>query len=187
MKIIPTTLPGVLVVEPRRFEDDRGFFFESFSESRYADAGLPTRFVQDNVSYSGPGVLRGLHYQLPRAQGKLVTVLRGEVFDVAVDLRLGSSTFGRWVGVTLSSENGRQLYIPEGFAHGFLVTADCAVFHYKCTAPYDPKGEGSIVWDDPSIGIEWPFDYVRLSAKDAAAPRLKDVAVDRLFRSDRAA
>jgi len=116
MNVIPTSLPGVL--KPRRFEDDRGFFFESFSEARYADTGLPTRFVQDNVSYSGPGVPRDLHYQIPKAQGKLVTVLRGAVYDVAVDIRVGSPTFGRWVGVTRSSDNGRQLYIPEDFAHG---------------------------------------------------------------------
>jgi dTDP-4-dehydrorhamnose 3,5-epimerase len=181
MNVIATDLPGVLILEPRRFRDDRGFFFESFNEVRYAEAGLPSRFAQDNVSYSGPGVLRGLHYQLPNAQGKLVSVLRGEVFDVTVDIRKGSPTFGQWVGTTLSFENGRQLYIPEGFAHGFLVTGDCAVFHYKCTASYDPKSEGSIRWDDPAIGIDWPLKAVRLSPKDAAAPRLTDVADDRLF------
>lgn len=181
MNVIPTELPGVVILEPRRFRDDRGFFFESFSEARFANAGLPSRFVQDNVSNSDPGVLRGLHYQLPNAQGKLVSVLRGEVFDVAVDIRKGSPTFSKWVGVTLSFENGRQLYIPEGFAHGFLVTDGPAVFHYKCTAVYDPKSEGSIVWDDPTIGIEWPRKDVRLSPKDASAPRLVDVADDRLF------
>ena len=185
MNVITTELPGLVILEPRRFHDDRGFFFESFNEERYAQAGLPSRFVQDNTSYSGPGVLRGLHYQLPNAQGKLGSVLRGEVFDVTVDIRKGSPTFGKWVGVTLSFENGRQLYIPEGFAHGFLVTGDCAVFHYKCTAFYDPKAEGSIIWDDPTIGIDWPLKDVRLSPKDAAAPRLADVADDRLFGFDK--
>jgi dTDP-4-dehydrorhamnose 3,5-epimerase len=186
MKVIPTALPGVVLLHPRQFRDDRGCFFESFHEARYAEAGLPSRFVQDNVSYSEPGVLRGLHYQLPNAQGKLVSVLSGEVFDVAVDLRKGSPTFGRWVGVTLSFENGRQLYIPEGFAHGFLVTGDCALFHYKCTTFYDPQSEHSLAWDDPAIGIDWPRKDVRLSPKDAAAPRLADVADDRLFVFDAA-
>jgi dTDP-4-dehydrorhamnose 3,5-epimerase len=184
MNVVATELPGVVILEPRRFRDDRGFFFESFNEARYAEAGLPARFVQDNLSYSEPGVLRGLHYQLPNAQGKLVSVLHGEVFDVTVDIRKGSPTFGKWIGVTLSFENGRQLYIPEGFAHGFLVTGDCAIFHYKCTAPYDPKSEGSIAWDDPAIGVDWPRKDVRLSPKDAAAPRLTDVADDRLFVFD---
>ncbi len=184
MNVIATELPGVLILEPKRFRDDRGFFFEGFSEARFAGAGLPSRFVQDNISYSEPGVLRGLHYQLPNAQGKLVSVLHGEVFDVAVDIRKGSPTFGNWIGATLSFENGRQMYIPEGFAHGFLVTGTCAVFHYKCTAIYDPKAEGSIAWDDPAIGIDWPRKDVRLSPKDASAPRLADVADDRLFAFD---
>jgi dTDP-4-dehydrorhamnose 3,5-epimerase len=187
MNIIPTILPGVLIIEPRQFRDERGFFYESFSEPRYSGAGLPSRFVQDNVSFSVHGVLRGLHYQLPKAQGKLVTVLRGEVFDVAVDLRLGSPSFGKWAGVTLSEENGRQLYVPEGFAHGFLVTGECAVFHYKCTAPYDPKSEGSVAWDDPAIAIDWPFREVLLSPKDASAPRLAEIAPHRLFQTERAA
>ena len=181
MKVITTELPGVVILEPRRFSDHRGFFCESFNEQSFAAAGLPTRFVQDNVSFSGAGVLRGLHYQLPNAQGKLVSVLRGEVFDVMVDIRKGSPTFGRWAGVFLSLENGRQVYIPEGFAHGFLVTSECAVFQYKCTSLYDPKSEGSIAWNDPSIGIEWPQTDVCLSSKDAAAPRLAEVADDRLF------
>jgi dTDP-4-dehydrorhamnose 3,5-epimerase len=184
MKVLTTELAGVVILEPRRFSDDRGFFFESFNDEHFARAGLPTRFVQDNVSYSGPNVLRGLHYQLPAAQGKLVSVLQGEVFDVAVDIRRGSPTFGRWVGVTLSFENGRQVYIPEGFAHGFLVTGSCAVFHYKCTARYEPKAEGSIRWDDPTIGIAWPRKDVILSAKDAAAPLLSEVSADRLFSMD---
>jgi dTDP-4-dehydrorhamnose 3,5-epimerase len=184
MKLLTTELPGVVILEPRRFCDDRGFFFESFNAGSFARAGLLTQFVQDNVSYSELGVLRGLHYQLPNAQAKLASVLRGEVFDVVVDIRKGSPTFGKWIGVTLSFENGRQLYIPEGFAHGFLVTGDCAVFHYKCSAPYHPKAEGSILWDDPTIDITWPRKDVRLSPKDAAAPRLADIADDRLFVFD---
>ncbi len=184
MNVITTELPGVVVIEPRRFRDDRGFFFESFNEAGYARADLPSRFVQDNISYSEPNVLRGLHYQLPNAQGKLCSVLCGEVFDVAVDIREGSPTFGKWIGVTLSFENGRQIYIPPGFAHGFLVTGDCAVFHYKCTAFYHSESEGSIAWNDPKVGIAWPRKDVRLSAKDAAAPPLSHVPASRLFRFD---
>ena len=185
MNVIQTEIPGVVILEPKRFRDDRGFFFESFNQARFAEAGLPSKYSQDNISYSESGVLRGLHYQLPNAQGKLVSVLRGEVFDVAVDIRKGSPTFGHWVGVTLSFENGRQFYVPEGFAHGFLVTGDCAVFSYKCTAPYDPKAEGSIAWNDPDIRIEWPRQEVRLSTKDALAPRLAEVTDDRLFLFDK--
>ena len=185
MNVITTELPGLVILEPRRFYDNRGFFFESFNEDRYAEVGLPSRFVQDNMSYSEAGVLRGLHYQLPNAQAKIISVLRGEVFDVAVDVRKGSPTFGKWVGVTLSFENGRQFYIPEGFAHGFLVTGDCALFHYKCTTFYEPKSEGSIIWNDPAIGIDWPRKDVRLSSKDANAPCLADVAGTRLFAFDR--
>jgi dTDP-4-dehydrorhamnose 3,5-epimerase len=183
MNVVPTELPGVVILEPRVFRDDRGYFLETWSRDRYAAAGLPAEFVQDNLSYSTRGVLRGLHYQHPRAQGKLVGVLRGEVYDVAVDIRRGSPTFGRWVGVTLSAENGRQLYVPVGFAHGFVVMGEEALFVYKCTAPYDPGGEGSIVWDDPDLGIRWPLPAgaaPRLSPKDAAAPRLRDVPADRL-------
>jgi dTDP-4-dehydrorhamnose 3,5-epimerase len=186
MNVVPTELPGVVIIEPRAFRDDRGHFFESYNAAKYREAGLPDRFAQDNVSFSKAGVLRGLHYQLPNAQGKLVSALRGSVFDVAVDIRRGSPTFGRWVGVVLSDENLRQLYIPEGFAHGFAVMSECAVFHYKCTAPYDPRSEGSIIWDDPEIGIDWPTRDVLLSPKDAAAPRLADVAPDRLFRYEAA-
>jgi dTDP-4-dehydrorhamnose 3,5-epimerase len=181
MNIITTELPGLVVLEPKRFRDDRGFFFESFNEASYAKAGIPSRFVQDNISYSKPGVLRGLHYQLPNPQGKLCSVLRGEVFDVAVDIRKGSPSFGKWIGVTLSFENGHQIYVPPGFAHGFLVTGDCAVFHYKCTAFYDPKSEGSIAWNDPAINIDWPRTDISLSSKDAAAPRLDELPESRLF------
>jgi dTDP-4-dehydrorhamnose 3,5-epimerase len=182
MNVVPTELPGVVILEPRVFRDDRGYFYETWSRERYAAAGLPETFVQDNLSYSTRGVVRGLHYQHPGGQGKLVSVLRGAVYDVAVDIRRGSPTFGRWVGVELSAENGRQLYIPEGFAHGFAVMGDEALFSYKCTAPYNPAGEGSVLWDDPDLGIAWPVgsSEARLSGKDAAAPRLRDVAPGRL-------
>jgi dTDP-4-dehydrorhamnose 3,5-epimerase len=181
MKVIRTELEGVVIVEPTIHRDDRGYFLETWSEARYAAAGLPSRFVQDNISCSAPGVLRGLHYQHPTAQGKLVAVLRGEVFDVAVDIRVGSPTFGRWVGTTMSAADGRQVYIPEGFAHGFVVTSDePALFSYKCSAPYDPGSEGSVRWDDPDLGIAWPVAAPRLSGKDAKAPRLADVPPGRL-------
>jgi len=183
MNVIPTKLPGVVVVEPRVFRDDRGHFLETWSVARYGPLGLPTVFEQDNLSCSVPGVLRGLHYQFPTAQGKLVGVALGEVFDVAVDIRVGSPTFGQWVGETLTAESGRQLYIPPGFAHGFLVTGGGpAVFSYKCTTGYDPTGQCSILWDDPDIGIEWPGGTPLLSLKDAEAPRLRDVPESRLPR-----
>lgn len=182
MNVLPTRLPGVLLIEPRIFRDDRGYFFETWSRARYQALGLPADFVQDNLSYSRKGVLRGLHYQYPTAQGKFVSVLRGEVFDVAVDIRRGSPTFGQWEGFTLSAENGRQLYVPEGYAHGFMVTSDDALFSYKCTAPYDPSSEGSIVWDDPDLAIAWPLAGPILAAKDRAAPRLNGIADDRLPR-----
>ena len=172
MKVTPTALPDVLRVEPKVFGDARGYFFESYSARRYAEAGIEAAFVQDNVSYSQRGVLRGLHYQQPYGQGKLVGVLRGEVFDVAVDVRRGSPTFGRWVGECLSSENKRQLYIPAGFAHGFLVMSDDALFAYKCTEYYRPEAERSIRWDDARIAIEWPIDGPVLSLKDDVAVTL---------------
>ncbi len=185
MNVTPTSLPGVLVVEPRVFRDDRGYFLETWSESRYGPAGLPTVFRQDNLSHSMPGVIRGLHYQFPTPQGKLVGVALGEVFDVAVDIRVGSPTFGRWVGATLSAESGRQLYIPEGFAHGFLVLGEGpAVFTYKCTNGYDPAGQCSILWDDPDLAIDWPVASPLLSPKDADAPRLREVPESRLPRFD---
>lgn len=172
MKAIETDLPGVLVFEPTVFGDDRGFFMEGWNARRYAEWGLPETFVQDNISLSAHGVLRGLHFQNPNPQGKLVMVLRGEVFDVAVDIRVGSPTFGRWMGATLSAENRRQLYVPPDFAHGFLVTGRDALFHYKCTDYYDPSAEGSILWDDPEIGIDWPAISPTLSEKDRSAPTL---------------
>jgi dTDP-4-dehydrorhamnose 3,5-epimerase len=180
-----TALPGVVIFEPKLYRDDRGHFQELWNQARYEEAGLPAGFVQDNLSFSTRGVLRGLHYQHPSGQGKLVTVLRGEVFDVAVDIRRGSPSFGRWMGTVLSEENRRQLYIPPGFAHGFLVTGSCALFLYKCTAYYRPADEGSVLWNDPEIGIDWPsVDGLppRLSPKDAAAPPLARLSETRLPR-----
>jgi dTDP-4-dehydrorhamnose 3,5-epimerase len=178
MNVLPTALPGVLLIEPRVFAEPRGWFFESWSSERYASHGLPEQFVQDNVSRSVPGVLRGLHYQLPNGQGKLVSVLEGEIFDVAVDIRSDSPSFGRWVGVLLSSENHRQLWIPEGFAHGFY-TRRPSIVTYKVDAPYDPKSEHGLAWNDETLGIDWPHGDADtaplLSDKDARAPRLKDV------------
>ena len=181
MNVIATELPGVLVIEPRVFGEARGWFMESWNAPRYASHGIPSTFVQDNVSYSVPGVLRGLHYQLPNAQGKLVGVLEGEVYDVAVDVRSDSPTFGRSVGMVLSSENHRQLWIPEGFAHGFYVQKP-AIFIYKVTAPYDPKAERSVLWSDEDLAIAWPGHAPILSDKDACAPRLRDIAADLLPR-----
>jgi dTDP-4-dehydrorhamnose 3,5-epimerase len=180
MKISPTVLPEVLILEPRVFRDERGYFLETWSQIRYRDEGLPEKFVQDNLSCSAHGVLRGLHFQNPFQQGKLVCVLQGEVFDVAVDIRVGSPTFGRWVSCVLSGENLRQMYIPEGFAHGFCVTSERALFVYKCTEYYSPASEISIRWDDLDIGIHWPVPAPALSPKDAAAPLLRDIPRDRL-------
>lgn len=180
MNVIETSLPGVLVLEPKVFGDERGFFMETWNQRRYEEAGLPGRFVQDNLSFSRRGVLRGLHFQNPDQQGKLVYVLSGEVFDVAVDIRQGSPTFGQWEAVVLSSENKRQFWIPEGFAHGFLVTSDTALFAYKCTAPYNAEADGSVLWNDPEIGIEWPVEAPALSEKDRDAPRLADVLPGKL-------
>ena len=175
-----TDLPGVLVVEPDVFGDERGFFLETWNRARYEEAGLPGDFVQDNLSFSSRGVLRGLHFQNPHPQGKLVYVLQGEVFDVAVDIRVGSPTFGRWTGVSLSSENKRQLWVPEGFAHGFVVTSETALFSYKCTDLYHREAEASVLWNDPDIGIEWPVKEPTLSTKDLAAPTLKESPADGL-------
>lgn len=175
MNIIQTKLPGVLLLEPKVFGDHRGFFMETYHATRYAEAGVPATFVQDNLSVSEHGILRGLHLQNPHAQGKLVYVLEGEVFDVAVDVRTGSPTFGQWAGETLSAENKRQLWIPEGFAHGFCVTSDRALFCYKCTDFYSPENEISVRWDDPALGITWPVTQLRLSKKDAEAALLADI------------
>ncbi|MCR9593116.1 dTDP-4-dehydrorhamnose 3,5-epimerase [Vibrio alginolyticus] len=178
MKIINTKIPDVKIIEPAVFGDERGFFMESWNQKRFEElvVGKPTSFVQDNHSKSKKGILRGLHYQTENTQGKLVRVVSGEVFDVAVDIRAGSTTFGQWVGVYLSSENKRQLWIPEGFAHGFYVTSDEAEFVYKCTDYYNPKYERSILWDDNNINIDWPItSFPQLSEKDANACSLDEV------------
>ncbi len=180
MKVIDTALPDCKIIEPDVFGDERGFFFEEWNASRYEDIGLPARFVQSNVSSSSRGVLRGLHYQWPNPQGKLVSVLQGEVYDVVVDIRRGSPTFGRWTAVVLSSENRRQLWIPEGFAHGFAVLSERALFSYLCTAAFDRHADAAVRWDDATIGIDWPISAPLLSDKDAAAPFLEDIAPERL-------
>ncbi len=181
MKLLPTDIPGVLLLEPRVFRDARGRFAETWRADRYAEAGIPGPFVQDNVSVSGRGVLRGLHFQRPpHEQGKLVTCLEGEVYDVAVDIRAGSPTFGRWTGTTLSSETSRQIFIPPGFAHGFVVTSERAIVSYKVTSLYAPEAEGGILWSDPDLGIRWPVVTPVLSAKDAAYPRLREIAREAL-------
>jgi dTDP-4-dehydrorhamnose 3,5-epimerase len=180
VQVTRAAIPDVLVVDPRVFGDERGFFFETWSAGRYAEAGVPLTFVQDNLSRSAKGVLRGLHLQHPGGQGKLVYVLEGDVFDVVVDVRVGSPTFGLWVGYTLSAHNKRQLYIPPGFAHGFCVTSAWALFAYKCTTPYRPEHEFGILWSDPAIGITWPVDDPVLSGKDRVYPLLADVPEGRL-------
>jgi dTDP-4-dehydrorhamnose 3,5-epimerase len=182
MNVLETKLSGVLVFEPRVFGDERGFFMETWHAERYEEAGLPYRFVQDNLSFSQRGVLRGLHFQNPDQQGKLVYVLQGEAYDVAVDIRVGSPSFGEWTAVTLSSENKRQFYVPEGFAHGFLVTSDSALFAYKCTARYNAKAEAGVLWNDPEIGIEWPMEDPILSEKDRSALPLGEMPVEQLPR-----
>ena len=180
MKCTNTVIPGVVIIEPDVFGDNRGFFMETWRQERYAELGLKGPFVQDNLSFSTKGVLRGLHYQHPHAQGKLVSVVQGEVFDVAVDIRYGSPTFGKWAGVTLSGENHKQFWVPQGFAHGFCVLSETAYYTYKCTEVYTPSAEGGIAWNDPDIGIEWPITATSFSEKDTVYPRLQDVPTDRL-------
>lgn len=177
MNIIKCEIPGPLIIEPRVFGDDRGFFMESWNASTFSDVGLDLNFVQDNHSRSQKGVLRGMHFQNPGSQGKLVRVVRGAVFDAAVDLRRSSSTFGKWTGLVLSAENKRMFWVPEGFAHGFLTLEDDTHLLYKCTAPYAPQYESSLAWDDKKVGIEWPLEgiEVKLSAKDAEGISLNDV------------
>jgi len=175
MKQIPTDIPEVLLLEPRVFGDQRGFFLETFQQQRYQDAGITLPFVQDNHSRSSKGVLRGLHFQLKHPQGKLVQVMRGSVFDVAVDIRIGSPFFGKWYGAVLNDENHRQLWVPPGFAHGFCVLSDLADFTYKCTDYYHPEDEGCVRWDDPAISISWPISDPLLSAKDKDGPLLADL------------
>jgi len=179
VNIIETAIPGVLIIEPRVFGDSRGFFMETWNAAGFAGAGLDLTFVQDNHSRSQKGVLRGLHFQNPGPQGKLVRVTHGAVYDVAVDLRAASPTFGQWVGVELSAENKRMFWVPEGFAHGFLTLADDTDFLYKCTAPYAPQSEFTLAWNDPAVGIEWPvagLDPI-ISEKDARGLALADVPV----------
>jgi dTDP-4-dehydrorhamnose 3,5-epimerase len=178
MNIKETELSEVLIIEPKVFGDERGFFVETYSEARYKKSGIPLFFVQDNHSRSSRGVLRGLHFQLNHPQGKLVRVVRGTVYDVAVDIRCGSPTFGQAVGVELSEHNKRQLYIPPGFAHGFVVTSDYADFEYKCTDYYYPGDQYTVLWNDPDLNIEWPISFPILSTKDSNAKPLKDIDSD---------
>jgi dTDP-4-dehydrorhamnose 3,5-epimerase len=175
VKIIDTELKGVVIVEPAVFEDPRGYFLETYHAGRYAEGGIRGPFVQDNFSHSVRGTLRGLHYQLERAQGKLVMALEGRIYDVAVDIRKGSPTFTQWVGVELSGENKRQLYIPPGFAHGFCVLSDTADVLYKCTDVYSQKDERGIIWNDPALAIAWPVTTPLLSDKDRAYKRLSEM------------
>lgn len=180
MKVIETGLPGCLVLEPQVFGDDRGFFYESFNRDKLQAHGLDLTFAQGNVSRSARGVLRGLHYQWPKPQGKFVSVVEGEVWDVAVDIRRGSPTFGKWTAVVLSAENKRHFWIPEGFAHGFCVLSETATFTYLCTETYDREADAGIRWNDGALGIDWPVAEPALSEKDARAPFLADVPEDRL-------
>jgi dTDP-4-dehydrorhamnose 3,5-epimerase len=180
VKVVSTDLPACVMIEPQVFGDERGFFFESWNRERYAANGLDIQVVQGNVSRSARGVLRGLHYQWPNPQGKLVSVLEGEVWDVAVDIRRGSPTFGRWTAAVLSAGNKRQFWIPEGFAHGFVALSEHALFTYLCTAPYDREADANIRWNDPSLAIDWPLAEPALSPKDALAPLLADVPEERL-------
>ncbi|MET0386223.1 MAG: dTDP-4-dehydrorhamnose 3,5-epimerase [Polyangiales bacterium] len=182
MRVEPTALPSVLLIEPAVFGDARGYFYETWQRERYRGHGIPEHFVQDNVSRSARGILRGLHLQEPYGQGKLVHVLDGEVYDVAVDVRFGSPTFARWVGARLSSENHRQLYIPPGFAHGFCVLSESALLQYKCTDLYHPETELSVAWNDPELAIDWPIRDPVLSKKDAAARPLREISSERLPR-----
>lgn len=177
MNFIETDLPGVFIVEPRVFTDERGFFMETYHRERFVAAGITDHFVQDNHSYSIRGTLRGLHYQEPNAQGKLIRCAEGTIVDVAVDIRKGSPTFGRNVAVELSGDNKRELWVPPGFAHGFSVLSETAHVVYKCTALYDQKSEHSILWNDPDLGIDWRVAEPKLSGKDATAPRLREAAV----------
>ncbi|MBW1921032.1 MAG: dTDP-4-dehydrorhamnose 3,5-epimerase [Deltaproteobacteria bacterium] len=180
MRVSPSSIPEVLIIEPDVFRDNRGFFTETYHEERYGRFGITSRFVQDNLSFSVRGTLRGLHYQYPRAQAKLISVLQGEVLDVAVDIRKGSPSFGKWTGIELSAESMRQAYIPEGFAHGFCVLSQTAVILYKCTDFYAPQTERGLLWCDPDLGIEWPVRDPILSGKDGNYPCLKDIPPEHL-------
>jgi dTDP-4-dehydrorhamnose 3,5-epimerase len=177
IEITKTPLAGVMIVKNRVFEDSRGFFMETYNKNRFESVGLPGDFVQDNHSRSTKGVIRGLHYQYPQWQGKLVRALRGSIYDVAVDVRPDSATRGQWFGIELNDENRLQLYVPPGFAHGFATLSDVAEISYKCTAAYKPEDDFGIVWNDPDIGVEWPVDNPIVSDKDAAAPYFRDIVV----------
>lgn len=174
MDIETTDFPGLIVIRPKVFEDERGYFFESWQEERYRDAGIAERFVQDNRSYSRAGILRGLHYQKRHPHGQLVWIVEGEIFDVVVDLRRDSPTFRKWYGRHMSAKTPEQIYMPPGFAHGFCVLGDSAAVHYKCTGQYRPNDEGGLNWKDPDIGIDWPVDGPMVSARDEAFPNLAD-------------
>jgi dTDP-4-dehydrorhamnose 3,5-epimerase len=180
MNVKETKLPGVLIFEPDVFSDERGFFLETWNSTRYEKAGIKGPFMQDNVSFSKRGVLRGLHFQYPQSQGKLVQALSGEVVDVAVDIRKGSPTFGQWISEILSAANHKQMYIPSGFAHGYCVISETAFFSYKCTDFYDPASESGIIWNDPDINIDWLIEEPILSSKDADYPKLKDIRAEKL-------
>ncbi len=175
MEIIKTLIPEVIVLVPPVFSDSRGYFLETYQQQKYASAGIPKPFVQDNQSYSTKNVLRGLHFQLRHPQGKLVRVIHGSVFDVAIDMRKNSPTFGKWHGEILSAENKRQMYVPENFAHGFCVLSDSAEFVYKCTDFYVPGDEVGLIWNDPQVGVKWPIEQPILSEKDAVLPSFADV------------
>jgi dTDP-4-dehydrorhamnose 3,5-epimerase len=189
MRVIATDFAGLLLIEPRCFRDERGFFLESFQAERYRDTGIADGFVQDNHSRSRQGVLRGLHFQIKRPQAQIVTVIRGRIFDAAVDLRPGSATFGRWYGVELSDEGPRQLYIAPGFAHGFCVLSEIADLHYKVSRPYDHADEGGLIWNDSDVGIRWPIARPIVSDRDGAYPGLRQLDCKRLphLASDRGA
>ena len=180
MRVLETGLDGVVIIEPCVHGDERGFFQESWKASSYGEHGLPIAFAQANISRSAKGVLRGLHYQFQQPQGKLVSVLEGRIFDVAVDIRPGSASFGQWAGVELNADNHRQLYIPEGFAHGFIVLSRSALFHYHCTTEYSVQYDAAIAWNDPDIAVKWPCEPESVSEKDRVAPFLRDVPAERL-------
>lgn len=180
MKVRPTKLNGVLIIEPDVYGDHRGFFLETYQAPRYREAGIDVDFIQDNISFSVGRTLRGLHFQNPNSQAKLVQVLNGEIFDVAVDIRYGSPTYGQWEGIVLSAEKHQQFYIPPGFAHGFCVLSESALFSYKCSDVYAPESEGGICWDDPDLNIDWPVDDPILSDRDKTYPQLKAIDINRL-------
>ena len=182
MNTIATTLEGLLILQPRVYADERGYFLETYHALRYGDAGIETSFVQDNLSFSKKNVLRGLHFQISQPQAKLVQVISGAIFDVAVDIRPGSPTFGKWAGMVLSEENKRQLLVPEGFAHGFCVLSESAHVAYKCSTFYNPGDEGGIRWSDPEIGIDWPIKDPILSQKDGKFPCLSELPPSQLYR-----